>query len=326
MYDMISFGPAGVDTLVGVDDANVHCALKKKNCEICLRYGDKIITKSMVTKTAYNAMNVAIGSARLGLKTAFHTAIGDDHSGERILATLKKEKVSTGYVNIQKGFVSNASVVIDYQGERTILVYHENFRVPFPKLAPARFMYLTSSIGREYSSLYNNLARYLTAHPNVVLGCNPGSYQLKDGTKKIKDLLRRTNVLFLNREEARLLTGIRKEKNIRQLLDGMRKLGADIAVITEGSEGSNASDGRSYWKLGIFPSPVIERTGCGDSFATAFMAALRYGYDIPEAMRWGTFNAASVLQYVGPQDGLLTIGKLRSLSRRHKRLQPRILS
>jgi len=49
----------------------------------------------------------------------------------------------------------------------------------------------------------------------------------------------------------------------------------------------------------------VERTGCGDAFATAFVAALHCDKSVEEAMRWGTANSASVLGFVGPQKGLL---------------------
>ena len=222
-----------------------------------------------------------------------------------------------------KSEIERLTAVINYHSERTILVYHEKYRPRFPKLSGTKLVYLTSSIGREYKSLYLNVAKHFENRPGVIVGCNPGSYQLKDGVKNMRRLLKRTNVLFLNREEARLLTGIKKEKNIRQLLDGMRGLGATIAVLTEGPKGSYVSDGKQYLKLGILEVPVIERTGCGDSYATAFMVALYHKQNLVEAMRWGTFNASSVLQHIGPQDGLLTLTKLRSLSRKYNSLVPR---
>ena len=74
---------------------------------------------------------------------------------------------------------------------------------------------------------------------------------------------------------------------------------------------------------GILPAPVVERTGAGDSFGTAFTAALCRGKDVREAMRWGTLNAAGVIQKIGPQDGLLTITELNRFLKRHLKFQPK---
>ena len=59
-----------------------------------------------------------------------------------------------------------------------------------------------------------------------------------------------------------------------------------------------------------FDVPVVERTGCGDSYSTGFICALASGYDISTAMRWGTINAAFVLQKIGAQEGLLKKNEL----------------
>ncbi|MFA7286421.1 MAG: carbohydrate kinase family protein [Patescibacteria group bacterium] len=327
LYDLFTIGPAGLDTLVNIDDADVHCSINTQLCQVCLRYGDKIIAKGITTKTAYNGMNNAVGGARLGMKTTMYCVVGDDDNGQRILRTLRKETVSPRYVQVARNRSTNASVVIDYHAERTILVHHgAEDRFDFPKKPPeAHWVYLTS-FGGPYQSLYRQVVRYLAAHPKTKLGFNPGSFQLKDDVKRLRPILKRTTALFLNRDEARIMTGIRREKTERQLLNGMLALGASIAVMTDGPVGSFATDGRSYWQLGIYPSPVIERTGCGDSFASGFMAALHYKQSMVEAMRWGTLNAAGVLQHIGPQDGLLTLSTMRRQVQKTKRsLQPRIL-
>jgi len=126
----------------------------------------------------------------------------------------------------------------------------------------------------------------------------------------------------MNKEEAqRLLDNGTKE--MKQLLSGLRNIGARIAVITDGAEGSYSFDGTHYRKLEIFDTPVVERTGSGDSYATAFMAALHYGKDVGEAMRWGTANSASVVQYVGPQAGLLDRAGIAKMLKKFSSIQPK---
>ena len=63
---------------------------------------------------------------------------------------------------------------------------------------------------------------------------------------------------------------------------------------------------RVYFHLGIFDSPLVERTGAGDSFAVGFLAGLIQTDDVQKGLIWGTLNSASVVSKVGPQPGLLT--------------------
>src|SRR3989344_2325648 len=113
MLDFLAIGDAGIDTLVDLHDANVHCEVNKAQCELTLRYADKILVEGMTSKTAYNGMNAAVGAARLGLCTAFFAMVGGDASGQRILTALKKEKVLTASVKVEKHLRTNASVVLN---------------------------------------------------------------------------------------------------------------------------------------------------------------------------------------------------------------------
>jgi sugar/nucleoside kinase (ribokinase family) len=322
-FDFIAVGDAGIDTLVALNEAHIACSINKEDCQICLQYAEKILVDGIVSKTAYNGMNAAIGAARLGLKTGLFATVGDDHGGQRIVDVLKREKVSPRYVNVLKKHKSNASVVLNYQGERTILVFHEDYHYKLPKLESTKWFYLTT-MGKRFLPVYLSLAR-VVKQSKAKLSFNPGSHQLKFGARKLKPVLEATSVLFLNKEEARLFTRISEEDDIKQLLRAMTKLGPEIAVITDGPKGSYVFDGEAYFRLPIFPAPIVERTGAGDSFGTAFTAALCNGQNIREAMRWGTMNSAGVIQKIGPQDGLLTIQEMRKALKNNPRFQPKAL-
>ena len=112
-----------------------------------------------------------------------------------------------------------------------------------------------------------------------------------------------TTVFIVNTQEAQRLVG--KFNDFKKLLRLLKKEGPKITVVTDGPAGSYAFDGKNYYFQDIFDVPVIERTGCGDSYSTGFISALSSDRDIPEAMRWGTVNAAFVIQKIGAQEGLL---------------------
>src|SRR3989339_815074 len=199
MLDLISIGDATLDTFVKIQDASVMCTLEKEMCMLCLNYADKIPIIRLDQKVAGNACNVAVGGARLDLKTAFYSIIGSDDIGKRITRAMKTEGVSLKYLEIDKGKPSNYSVVLNYKGERTILVYHHPRRYRLPKLEPSRWLYYTS-IGANHEQLESALVKYLkNTHPRPKLGFNPGTHQLRKGLARIRDVLRMTTVVFLNK-------------------------------------------------------------------------------------------------------------------------------
>ena len=98
----------------------------------------------------------------------------------------------------------------------------------------------------------------------------------------------------------------------------LHKLGPKIVVVTDGVNGSYAFNGQDFWHMGILDTPVIERTGAGDAFATGVVTALFYKKSINEAMCWGTVNSSSVIMEYGPQDGLLTRSGIAKFQKKYK--------
>lgn len=312
MFDLIAIGDATIDNFVQIHDAEIKCNIDKTECKLCIDYGDKIAVDKLTHLVAGNAANNAIGEARLKLKSAIYVNVGSDPSGKQIIDKLKEEGVNTQYVVVNKGMESNLSTVINFQRERTILVYHQSWKYKLPDLDKTRWIYFTSvSASFTDSNLLAELENYLERTGGKLL-YNPGTYQMKAGVKKSPRLLSLTELFIVNVEEAkRILTG-KDDADIptKRLLKNLSDLGPKMVVITDGEEGSYGYDGEKYFKLGIFPATLVEMTGAGDAYATGVLAGLFHGKSLPEAMRWGAANGASVVEQIGPQAGLLTYEKM----------------
>lgn len=321
MLDIISIGDATLDTFIRVADASLMCTVDREACLLCFNYADKIPITSLERTVAGNAANNAVGSARLGMKAAFYSVVGNDEIGRMIFTTMKREKVSTAYLQIDKRRPSNYSVVLNYQGERTILTYSEPRTYRLPKLAPAAWVYYTA-IGSNHHGMERSLLTYLKKH-HVRLGYNPGTGQLNEGLQRMKTLLAVTDVLFVNKQEAEKIMGRRGD--MKELLSALKRTGPRIVVITDGPRGAHATDGQAVWQMGIYPAKVVEMTGAGDSFATGFLAAIHNGQNIHNALQWGSANSAGVVSQVGPQAGLLTRAEMSRMIRKYRSVKPKIL-
>jgi sugar/nucleoside kinase (ribokinase family) len=310
--DMLTVGDATLDVFLDVDDAQVTCDIDRNNCRISFTYADKIpVTRMHKVAGAGNASNNAVGSARLGLATSISSILGEDSVGNDILAHWKEENVGTDLVVFDKERGTNYSTVINSKGERTIFVYHEHRTYVFPKDAePSKWVYYTS-MGEGSDVMHSDLIKYVR-HTGAKLCFQPGTYQIKLGKTALAPLLAVTDVLAVNKEEAERILGV-GTTDIKDLLTAFRRLGVKTVIITDGPMGSFTFDGETFRSLGIFDTPVVERTGVGDAFATAFVVALAKGKDVPTAMRWGTANSASVIQQIGPQAGLCHMEELEAL-------------
>ncbi|MEK7188726.1 MAG: carbohydrate kinase family protein, partial [Patescibacteria group bacterium] len=217
----------------------------------------------------------------------------------------------TTYVIFQPSTTSNYSIVINYSAERTIFTYHAPRSYEFPvQLPTVPWVYLTS-MGETFRPFYNHTLEWLAKNPSIKLAFNPGTWQIRTGIAGIGDVLEKTYLVFVNREEAEKLTGLKpsvgKEKELLYLLS---KLGPKISVITDGGNGAflydaGESDATRYLRVGILPVDAYERTGAGDAFGSGFLSSVIKGKTLEEALLWGTINSASVIGYIGPQKGLL---------------------
>lgn len=319
-FDVIAIGDATLDTFLKLQDVIIIPSREEHNPMVCLPYADKILVESFEQQIAGNAANNAIGSARLGLKAAFYSIVGNDDSGKKIIAAMKGENVSIKYLRVDRKRPTNYTVVLNYDGERTQCIYRLDRAYKLPKLSKTNWVYYTA-VGKNHVGLEKEIIGYVKAS-GAKLAFNPGDYQLKRGAKALEGALKTTTVLFVNKEEGFKLVG---QCEVRDLLKKLRELGPKTIVVTDGSKGAYAYDGGEAYHMRVFPVKLVEMTGAGDSFATGFMAALYQGEGIHEALRWGTANSASVISFVGPQKGLLTRKGMKKMLGRFRNIKPKKL-
>lgn len=307
--DFLAIGDIVSEPFIKLKDARVHCRINDEDCEISMRWGDKIPYEEAIFMPAVgNASNAAVSAARLGLKSALRAYVGDDRYGEECLEVLKQEGVDTSYMVTEPGKKTNYHYVLWFESERTILVKHEEFSYEVPTLAESpKWVYL-SSLAANSLPYHHEIVEMLGYHPETKLAFQPGTFQMKLGREALADLYKRSEIVFVNKEEAERILEKPAGTDIKELLEGMRALGPNVAVITDGTEGAYAFDGEKKLYVPMYPDTrgPYERTGAGDAFASTVTAALSLGEPLENALLWGPINSMSVVQDVGAQRGLLS--------------------
>jgi len=309
-FDFIAIGDTTTDAFIRIQQASVHNDPKEGEL-ICLANGSKIPYESLTVIPAVgNSPNAAVSAARLGLKSGLVTDYGDDDFGKKCTERLVSEGISEDYIRIHKGKKSNYHFVLWHNAERTILIKHEEYPYTFPDVGSPKWMYF-SSVGENSIPYHHEIAAYLKSHKDIKFAFQPGTFQIKLGYEKLKDLYEETEVFFCNKEEAQLILKT-EEDDIPTIAREMSKLGPKISVITDGPKGAFAFDGTDVWFMPPYPDPKppLERTGAGDSFSSTFTSALALGKSVDEALMWGPINSMNVVQHIGAQEGLLSREKL----------------
>lgn len=305
-YDFLGIGDITVDTFIRLSKAEVSCDENNENCKLCVNFADKIPYDEVIGVPAVgNAPNATVAAARLGLRSALLTNLGDDRNGVDCVEALHRENVGTQFIDISKKHHTNQHFVLWYKDDRTILIKHEKYNRRFYDFNNPQWVYL-SSIGEDSLVFHGKLEKYLNKKPEIKLAFQPGTFQMEFGKKALAGIYKRSDAFFCNKEESQRIIET-KEDDIKKLLKSIADLGPKIVVITDGVKGAYSYDGKEILFMRPYPDPKppLERTGAGDAFSSTFTVALALGKTVKEAMMWAPINPMSVVQQVGARAGLL---------------------
>lgn len=309
--DLLAIGDLVVDDFIRLKDAEATCDLDQENCRLCVRFGDKVPFEfHEIIYAVGNSANAAVSASRLGLHSALSGVVGNDDYGKACMKALTENNVSLDYIQIDPKLPTNYHYVLWYGPERTILVNHAPFERHFPKDTKApKWIYL-SSLGENTEGFHHEISDWLKEHPETKLAFQPGTFQMKLGIEKLKDIYEKSDLFFCNVEEAQRILET-KEMNPNKLMDMLHSLGPKIIVMTDGIKGAYArEENGDMWFMPVYPHEPVERTGAGDAYASTITSCLALGKTLQEALMWAPINAMSVTQEIGAQKGLLTQEKI----------------
>ena len=313
MYDIVTFGSAAQDIHVKSKAFKILKDGKDFSTGegICLTLGSKIEVEDITFSTGGGGTNTAATFVKQGFVTAFCGAIGADTAGLEIVRELKLLGINTGLVVKKKEKHTNQSIIISNVGEdRTILVYRgasdvlTNEDIPWKKIKKAKWFYLAPLAG-SLCDTFEEIVNFANEN-GIKVAVNPSMQQLSLPEDKLKNILKKVDILFLNQEEAAFLTKVNfaDEKEIFKKID---EICPGIAVMTRGAYGVIVSDGKYLYSAVASPNQVvIDTTGAGDSFSAGFVSDyIRFDGDIEKAIQLGLANSEVNISQVGAKTGLL---------------------
>ena len=299
-FDVISIGSAAMDTFIKSSSSD----LRIRGNEVCLPIGGKILVDDLFHDVGGSGVNTSISFARLGLKAGFLGKLGSDSAAKLIKQRLSGENVSI--INTSsEGNTGQAFVLTGLKNDRTILTYKgsndllNNSDINWTRL-DTRWIYLGTLTKHSWNTEIS-MARFAKKR-GIHLMFNPSLYLARKGVRVLKPVLDACSVLVLNKEEAEAMVGKRPENALLKKLQSY----VPLVVITDGSRGARAYDGRKMYSVGARKVRVVDSTGAGDAFASGFLAAILYCHSISKALLWGIAQSESVLGCYGATRNLLT--------------------
>src|SRR5215813_11221354 len=150
----------------------------------------------------------------------------------------------------------------------------------------------------------------LTRPPRLV-ACDTISHWIEGARAELVSLLKRVDLLVINDEEARLLSG---ERNVVRAARTILDMGPRSLLIKRGEYGVLSFSPNSIFAVPAYPlEEVFDPTGAGDSFAGGFLGYLAQVNDLSEASVRKAIVYGSVVASFVVED--FSLRRLRSLTR-----------
>ncbi|MGW1619689.1 carbohydrate kinase family protein [Streptomyces sp. NPDC002172] len=244
--------------------------------------------------------NMATALARLGLKTSLAAAFGDDHYGEYCWDTLAQgEGIDLSPSRTVPGWHSPVTVSMAYEGERTMVSHgHEPpadllFRQQNAPGHPAHARAAVASLtpGKRNPWIARAAAEGTRIFADVGWD-DTGAWDLAG----LADL-EHCEAFLPNAEEARRYTGEDCPRAAAHALTAY----VPLAVVTLGSEGAYAVDGRTGESAEV-PAIAVEAldpTGAGDVFVAGFVTGTLADWPLADRLAFAGLTAALSVQEFG---------------------------
>ncbi len=274
--------------------------------------GAEVITKDCELTLGSASAIFAVGMARLGSRVTFVSQVGKDTFGDFCLNALKREGISTTYVQRQRTEKTGVTISLSTVRDRALITYPgaiASFTVQefdTSLIARHQHIHLTSYyLQRGLQPAFPGLFKKAKAE-GLTTSFDPNSDPNSSWRDGINEVLRNTDLLFVNEREATELTGFTKKR------DALKALGQLVpcAVIKLGSKGAAAIHQDQVIKHSGFKVDAVDTTGAGDSFDAGFVAAYLSGAAIEDCLRQGNACGALSTQEAGGTAGQPTSRRL----------------
>lgn len=252
--------------------------------------------------------NQAVAAKRLGAKTYFIGAVGNDAAGQMMTDLMSQDEIDLTAVKVlPKTSTGQAFITVDAAGENSITIFagaNQAFTSDDVLEFQAIIAHSDFIIAQLESSLDATITTFkLAKQAGVKTILNPAPAL----TDVPKELLQVTDMIIPNETETEILTGIRitNQESMQQAVAKFHALGIQAVIITMGSKGAFYDvAGQS----GIVPAlkvKAVDTTAAGDTFIGALSTVLNKDFsNLSQAIAYSNRASALTVQRFGAQPSI----------------------
>jgi fructokinase len=260
--------------------------------------------------------NVAVGLARLGLRTAFVGVVGEDEFGHLLERKLQGEGIDARLRFSTAARTGLWFIALDEHGDRTffaptgtdsadkLIDDSDVERVPQARIfhcgSSAHVREPARDVLRRAVRRARQRGMIVSFDPNVRVHLWP---DLRDLTALCRDVFPLCDVVKLSEEELHPCLGV---STPQEAIDALQALGVRLACVTLGARGAIARRGGEVVQVPAPEVQVADTTGAGDGFVAGLLASDGLTAPLEPALRFACAVGSRVCTKLGAVAGLPT--------------------
>lgn len=268
--------------------------------------GGKYVAKRYTEVGGGPAATAAVAAAKLGAQVDFIGRVGDDDTGNSLLAELESLGVNTRYTRRYVGAQSSQSaILVDAQGERIIVNY------PSPDLLHDAD-WLNEIDFSQWDVVLADVRWHEGTKQAFTLARRAGVMTVLDGDVTPQDI---RELVALSDHAAFSEPGLARMIGINDPKEGLKKaqtLTNGHVYVTRGREGCDWIENNTLQHQSGFTVNVVDTTGAGDVFHGALAFSLANGNTPQDAVRFASGVAALKCTRPGGRAGIPDCDQTRS--------------
>jgi sulfofructose kinase len=300
-FDVVGVGLNATDTLLLVSHFPAYAGKAPYHEEIMSPGGQ--VASAMVT------------CARLGLRTKYIGAVGDDERGRIQLESLRGTGINLDHVQVRRNCANQSAYIIVDQssGERTVFWRRDEClriqaeEITAEQIACARLLHID---GHDTAAVAH--AARIARHRGIPVTVDVDT--IYAGFDKV---LPNVDYLIASSEFPARYTG--EQDPFRALEMLQNEYGMRVAAMTLGAHGALARYEERFVYSPAYVVNCVDTTGAGDVFHGAFCYAVLQGMPIRESLEFSNAMAAMNCMALGARGGICGLEEVRALMARAER-------
>lgn len=280
--------------------------------------------------------NIAVGLARLGKKCGFFARVSDDQLGTFVTDYFDNEGIDTSHIkrctNGEK--IGLTFTEIKSETESSIVMYRNEAAdlkldvedIDEDYINRAKAILISGTALAESPSREAALKAVALAKKNsvpIIFDIDYRAYNWKNADEiaiYYSAVAREADIILGSREEYDLTEKfIKAGMTDKETAAYWHSQNAKIVIIKHGKEGSTAytNDGESF-SIKPFPVKLLKSFGGGDGYASAFLYGVFEGWEIIDALEFGSASAAMLVASHACSQDMPTVDAVKEFIKKEK--------